>query len=186
MSDSYLSQQNLSWPESRSFKRDNEAMITAWHLFQRAHRQGQQRRLWAALTRRSNRLLSLSSQRAWPASRGRYAGLQTVPIDKIRGTSSEGRANDFDADFHPLQAHDEERWKRVAAAWQLGASLGPVDLVQVGDTYFVQDGHHRISVARAMGQQYIEAVVTVWQQFEPAPTPQLALAVSEAVACAAC
>jgi hypothetical protein len=51
----------------------------------------------------------------------------------------------------------------VAAARRRGKSLPPVDLIQVGDAYFVRDGHHRISVARALGQQDIEAKVIVWQ-----------------------
>jgi hypothetical protein len=41
--------------------------------------------------------------------------------------------------------------------------LPPVALIQVGDVYFVRDGHHRISVARALGRNQIEAKVTAWQ-----------------------
>jgi len=37
--------------------------------------------------------------------------------------------------------------------------LPPVELIQVGGCYFVRDGHHRISVARSFGQQYIEAEI---------------------------
>jgi hypothetical protein len=55
------------------------------------------------------------------------------------------------------------RWLRIAAARDQGKVLPPVVLVQVGDVYFVRDGHHRISVARALGQQDIEAQVTLWQ-----------------------
>jgi hypothetical protein len=91
----------------------------------------------------------------------RHAGLQTVPIGRIRG--SEGRCNDFDRDFNPLQRHTEGRWRSVARARWEGKSLPPVELVQVGDVYFVRDGHHRISVARASGQQDIEAEVKVWR-----------------------
>jgi hypothetical protein len=47
--------------------------------------------------------------------------------------------------------------------------LPPVVLVQVGDVYFVRDGHHRISVARALGQLDIEAEVTVWHLSGPLP-----------------
>jgi hypothetical protein len=50
-----------------------------------------------------------------------------------------------------------------------GDPLPPVELIQVGSVYFVRDGHHRISVARAMGQQEIEAVVTVWQTADILP-----------------
>jgi len=94
-----------------------------------------------------------------------YAGLHTVPIAQIQG--SEGRSNDFDRDFHPLQDHCKERWLRLAMAREQGKVLPPVVLVQVGEVYFVRDGHHRISVARALGQLDIEAEVTVWHVSEP-------------------
>jgi hypothetical protein len=35
-----------------------------------------------------------------------------------------------------------------------------VDLVRIGEIYFVRDGHHRISVARALGLDEIDANVT--------------------------
>jgi hypothetical protein len=38
--------------------------------------------------------------------------------------------------------------------------MPPVDLVRVGQLYFVRDGHHRVSVARALGHTDIEALVT--------------------------
>jgi hypothetical protein len=41
--------------------------------------------------------------------------------------------------------------------------LPPIKLIQVGDCYYVRDGHHRLSVARALGEQFIEAEVTVWE-----------------------
>jgi hypothetical protein len=81
-----------------------------------------------------------------------------VPMDQIQG--SEGREHDFDLDFNPLQSHNMDRWVNVAVARQLGISLPPVELVQVGQIYFVRDGHHRISVAKALGQREIEAEVT--------------------------
>jgi hypothetical protein len=41
-----------------------------------------------------------------------------------------------------------------------GESMPPVDLVKVGEIYFVRDGHHRVSVARALGRTDIDANVT--------------------------
>jgi hypothetical protein len=61
------------------------------------------------------------------------------------------------------------RWLRVAAARDQGKVLPPVVLVQVGDVYFVRDGHHRISVARTLGQLDIEGEVTVWHVSGPLP-----------------
>jgi hypothetical protein len=131
-------------------------------LYQCAYSQGWQHKVWSALTGRSRRLLDLATVQATCTVVGRhYAGSQTVPLDQIRG--SLGRYTDFDLDFYPLQTHNRERWLRIARALQRGVSLPLVDLIQVGDVYFVRDGHHRISVARALGQQYIDAVVTVWQ-----------------------
>jgi hypothetical protein len=127
-------------------------------------------RLWSALRGRSSRLLDLKTIAANNTIRARHAAsLQVVSIGQIRG--SEGRADDFDAAFHPLQSHTEVRWRSVARAWLGGITMPPVELVQIGDTYFVRDGHHRISVARALGQQAIEAHVTIWQIEQPAARP---------------
>lgn len=88
-----------------------------------------------------------------------YEGLRLVRLADIKGT--EGRKNDFDADFAPLTERVENRWVSVAMAVLSGKSLPPVELVKVGDEYYVRDGHHRISVAKALKQDAIEAIVTV-------------------------
>ncbi len=114
--------------------------------------------LWSTLTRRSRCLLALDEIEA---AFQRDAGMLVVPISQIRG--SESRSSDFDRDFNPLQDHNKRRWLSVAAARRRGKALPPVKLIQVGDVYFVRDGHHRISVARALGQRSIEARVVVWE-----------------------
>jgi hypothetical protein len=88
-------------------------------------------------------------------------GVQTVPIARIQG--SENRCRDFDTAFHPLVNHNQERWLSVAMARLRGRNLPPVELIRVSDTYYVRDGHHRISVARALGEEFIEASVMVWE-----------------------
>jgi hypothetical protein len=90
-----------------------------------------------------------------------------VPLRQIRGSA--GRSHDFDAVFHPRQGRNKGRWLRIAVARQMGTYLPPVELVRIGDAYFVRDGHHRISVAHAMGQACIEAEVVNWQVTEPLP-----------------
>ncbi len=45
----------------------------------------------------------------------------------------------------------------------MGAGLPAVDLIQVGDSYLVRDGHHPISAARAFRWRYIDATVMVWE-----------------------
>jgi hypothetical protein len=128
--------------------------------------------LWAALTGRSRCLLALGE--VWQDGHGSAIeggqleiATRRVPIAQIVGSQS--RCGDFDRDFSPLHDYNRARWLRIAAARRRGTPLPPVDLVQVGDLYFVQDGHHRISVARALGQRDIEARVTVWHVSGPLP-----------------
>ena len=86
----------------------------------------------------------------------RNFGLQQVPIDRIIGS---GRYRDFSLEFRPLRQENNGRWQSIAQARRQGTSLPPPLLYQVGDAYLVEDGNHRISVARAAGQQVIEANV---------------------------
>jgi hypothetical protein len=131
-------------------------------LYSRSRRHGRRGRFWSTMSQDSHRLLDLSEiEDTCRVDTRSYAGPHTVPIEQIRG--SEGRSNDFDRDFNPLQDHCKSRWLRIAKAREQDKVLPPVVLVQVGGVYFVRDGHHRISVARALGQLDIEAEVTVWQ-----------------------
>ncbi len=132
------------------------------HLFQRARLRAWFSQWWAAITRRSRKLLELSAVMSkTDVIEQHYAGIHPVPVRQIRG--SENRAADFDRNFDPLSDRIQPRWTSIFMAWQKDIALPPVELIQVGDTYFVRDGHHRISVARALGQEYIEAVVTQWK-----------------------
>ncbi len=142
-------------------------LVAIKRLYAHARSQAWWGQLRSSLARRSGDLLTLAEIDAseTPSTR-RYAGRQTVPIDHIRG--SQGRVQDFDRDFYPLQDHNRDRWLSVAGARQRGKPLPPVDLIQVGSIYFVQDGHHRISAARALGEKEIEAEVTIWQSTETA------------------
>ena len=119
-------------------------------------------RLWARLTGRRSELLSLQRVLSEHRVRGsHHGGMRTVEMARIRG--SEGRSEDFDAKFRPLKGHTRGKWMSVALARLKGVVLPVVELAQVGDVYFVLDGHHRISVARAFGQESVEAEVTVWE-----------------------
>jgi hypothetical protein len=91
----------------------------------------------------------------------RYVGVRPVPLAEITG--SEGRSLNFDASFRPVAGHLSDRWIGIATVMLRGAALPPVDLVQMGGRYFVRDGNHRVSVARYLGQQEIDAQVTVWE-----------------------
>ncbi|MCB0180150.1 MAG: hypothetical protein KDI62_18095 [Anaerolineae bacterium] len=142
-------------------------LIAATHqLFNQALLRGKWTRLSSWINRRSTHLLSLEQVRANKVITSRHSvGTRVVEISQIRGSS--GRPNDFDIGFNPVQVHTEGRWLNIAKAYLTGVILPPVKLVQLGDTYFVQDGHHRVSVAKALGQIDIDAEVTVWDYVEP-------------------
>lgn len=86
-----------------------------------------------------------------------YRGLQVVPVRQIVGSLD--RYRDFDRLFLPTQSHTAERWRKINRAWYDEVSLPPVQLVKVGEAYFVIDGNHRLSVARQRGQEFIDAEV---------------------------
>ena len=87
----------------------------------------------------------------------RDIGLQVVELDTIVG--SVDRVRDFDRSFRPTSANARERWERIATAMRRGQAMPPVELYRIGELHFVRDGHHRVSVARAMRQPTIEAYV---------------------------
>jgi hypothetical protein len=87
----------------------------------------------------------------------RDLGAQVIPLDSIVGTVD--RAKDFDRQFRPLNERVRPRWERIALARRRGESMPPIEVYRVGDAHFVRDGHHRVSVARAQGDDVIDAHV---------------------------
>ena len=92
----------------------------------------------------------------------RRIGVQTVPLDRIAGTLRQPSQNT--ADFLPLPAlrgrNWRARWQRITRANHSLAILPPVDLVKVGDDYYVADGHNRVAAALDAGALAIDADVT--------------------------
>jgi hypothetical protein len=88
----------------------------------------------------------------------RSLGLQTISLDTVVGTVDSRR--DFDRHFRPTSSRVRERWERLALAGKRGESIPPIDVYRIGDLHFVKDGHHRVSIAIASGQQTIDAYVT--------------------------
>jgi hypothetical protein len=86
-----------------------------------------------------------------------YRGIRTVELARIVG--SVNRYRDFDRAFLPANNRIADRWQNIDRAFYEDISLPPVVLYKVGEVYFVVDGHHRVSVARQQGQEFIEAEV---------------------------
>ena len=106
------------------------------------------------------RMPNLSQWLAGRVVRGRHEiPLSSVELKQIIGTES--RADDFDSAFNPAGDRTRARWVNIARLHLKDMPMPAVDLIRVSNDYFVRDGHHRISVARAFGAKYIEANITV-------------------------
>ena len=129
--------------------------------FTAARRRAKMRWLRAKLRgkREARTLLSFEEQRrSLRAYGGIFRGRTTVEISCITGSA--GKHDYFDEGFMPLRSLSRERWKRIDRAFRLGHELPPVSLYKLGTHYFVQDGHHRVSVARFHGAEWIDGEVT--------------------------
>jgi hypothetical protein len=114
--------------------------------------------VWASLNGRPNRLLSYDEVKEKLHIGGPiYRGMQTVRVDQIAGSLN--RYHQFDRAFLPTQDDTSARWLSINRAFYQDISLPPVVLYKVGQVYFVVDGHHRVSVAREKGQEFIDADV---------------------------
>ena len=128
----------------------------ARNLFNRALHNGFTHRLWGRLSGHSTALRTLAHTPVdQPAARRRQIAF--IPLEWIVG--SESRNADFDNHFNPLKAHLVQRWVSIAIARRNGVALPPVELIRNGNEFYVRDGHHRISVAKMLGQMEIEAVI---------------------------
>jgi hypothetical protein len=127
------------------------AMIDAEHAFTRARRAARLRRL-----RRTRGQLPVYQR---PMAGHGLGGLREIPLEAISGTLEPSRARQFDDAFRPVRASARRRWENIWIAEERGVTLPPIAVVEVGDTYAVRDGHHRVSVARARGAFAIDAVV---------------------------
>lgn len=129
--------------------------------FRRARAKARLQHLWAAVTGESLDLLRFDEITQKMHTLGLSSkGLKDIPVDSIVG--SVNRYQDFDRNFLPLHDHDEERWANVKAAMTTPGSMGlpPIRVYKIGDAYFVLDGNHRVSIAKQMGIDHVEAYVT--------------------------
>src|SRR4028119_318854 len=128
--------------------------------FSRARRRAFLRRVGAYLRGDpgSNQLLSFDEVKdALGVIQQVHIGLREVPVSKIVG--SVGRHRDFDRAFLPSKPDLGTRWKRIDQLMYKHEELPPVSLFKIGDAYFVNDGNHRVSVARQQGVETLDADV---------------------------
>ena len=128
----------------------------AINAFQRFHQRGQLSALWAKLTGTYPYLEEFDCYAVRLQEGRRYLGVQAIPLQAITG--SLGRGRDFDRKFRPLKKHLRDRWAGVYLRSDVD-SWPPILVNKVGDVYFVEDGHHRVSVANFLGMAYVQADV---------------------------
>jgi hypothetical protein len=114
--------------------------------------------LWAKLTGRNSKLAAFPEHAQRDLPNRKLVGVKDIRLDQIIGTLN--RECDFDIKFRPLGKHLLERWVNVFVnlnpdSWE------PILLHKIGEQYYVEDGHHRVSVARSIGMFFIQA--KVWE-----------------------
>ena len=121
--------------------------------------------IWSKLTGKDSSLLVFPGQNDRVSPSRKLLGIKNIRVAEIVGTLN--RETDFDSHFRPLKNHNEARWINIYLLNEVDG-WSPIAVHKVGDQYFVEDGHHRVSVARATGVEYIEA--NVWEHaIQPKP-----------------
>jgi hypothetical protein len=137
-------------------------MIDAQTAFARERRRRRHRQVAGWLLRRpreSRRLATLERALGATGARRREIGLRAIPVASIVGTAEGAKVRAFDRSFRPPRS-SRRRWEALWIAGRRGAPLPPISVFRLGERYFVSDGHHRTSVARALGMIAIDAEVT--------------------------
>jgi nucleotide-binding universal stress UspA family protein len=135
----------------------NHQYLAAIQDFRRMRRRVALQRVLGLVTKPSGLLSYQEVRTQLHAIEKSHTKLREIPIDAIRG--SVGRYTDFTRDFLPTDNVDEQRWARVKTQFISQEGVPPIDVYQIGEVYFVLDGNHRVSVARQMGNETIDAYV---------------------------
>lgn len=136
--------------------------------FHQARRHAAVEAIMARVSGRSADLLSYEEVSSLLRVTGQSSlGVQQIPVTAIVG--SVGRYNDFSRTFLPRLEEDEQRWVSVRAAARFVGDLPPIEVYRIGDSYFVLDGNHRVSIARQEKVDYIDAYVTDVRTRVPLP-----------------
>jgi len=143
-------------------------IIDATYAFERERRRHRRERTTAWLLRRRGRGLKCLDAALGQAAPGlrRGLGVRPIPIDSIVGTAEPEKIRAFGDDFRP-PASSRRRWEGIWVAGRRGAALPPISVYRVHNKHFVADGHHRVSVARALGMAAIDAEVTELAGYDP-------------------
>lgn len=143
-----------------------ETVLSAQNAFRRAHQHAFWQTLLRRLIGRPTELCSFETVRKQLG--GVTLGTRTlreIPLAQVVG--SVGRSKDYTPSFLPRRSSDEARWVRIKRIINGTGGLPPLEVFQLGDHYFVEDGHHRVSVLKQMGIRHVEAWVTAVHSVTP-------------------
>jgi uncharacterized ParB-like nuclease family protein len=135
--------------------------VRALEDFDAARFRSFRRSVRSALTGRVRRLQSIEPVLKAAGLEGRaFGGVKEIPLDHVIGSAAPpGKTNEFDPGFLPVSRRLRERWTRIYQAMVEGDELPPIDVYKVDDNYYVIDGHHRVSVARSLVRDTVNARV---------------------------
>lgn len=131
----------------------------------KARRQMRVDRLWKRRTTLIPFDEAVSGSGLLPESEART---EAVPLRQIVG--SVGKEQNFTRSFDPATDDIRQRWKRAFAAAHGLRGYEPIELYEVDGTYYVLDGHFRVSVAKTLGNDKIQATVRRWMSTPDART----------------
>jgi ParB-like nuclease domain len=123
--------------------------------FAKAKRRAKRHLFRARISRKSGHLICFGDFRFQAHG---FKSLEDIPLANIKG--SLGRCQDFSHDFLPRHGGLEERWTQVWRLMHGMKTLPPIEVYELNETYYVIDGHHRVSVAKQLGLRHIEALVS--------------------------
>ena len=112
----------------------------------------------AKLIRKNSALALFPEQAPEKSPNRKFCGVEAIPIQQIIGTIS--RSKDFDHKFRPLKYYLRDRWINTYLSLER-EGWSPILVHKVGEHYYVENGHHRVSVAKLLGMHFIEA--KIWE-----------------------
>lgn len=124
--------------------------------------------LWAKLMGKDTQLAAFPQEAPEKSPNRQFTGAEDIPVAQIVGTLN--RQGDFDNKFRPLNRNLLNRWVDVYLTLER-EGWPPILVHKVGGNYYVEDGHHRVSVAQMLGMRFIQA--KVWEYPCPAEEPAL-------------
>lgn len=130
----------------------------ASELFTGYLNQARRNSVLAVISRKDSQLAAFHNIQNKVDRTKRFLGLQTINLYQITG--SVNKPSEFDSSFRPRKRHLLDRWVNIYILAQANG-WPPIQVYKVGDDYFVEDGHHRVSVGRFLGMDSIEA--EVWE-----------------------